>query len=90
MTVLGRKDHMIITAGENVHPAQVEAVINQHPKVADSLVVGVPDAVKGSVLAAYVVPADRSLTVDELRAYLPGISPSSSAPGSTSSSTRCR
>jgi long-chain acyl-CoA synthetase len=71
VTVLGRKDHMIITAGENVHPAHVEGVINQHPKVADSLVVGVPDAVKGSVLAAYVVPADKSLTVDELRRYLP-------------------
>jgi long-chain acyl-CoA synthetase len=71
VTVLGRKDHMVNTAGENVHPAHVEAVINQHPKVADSLVVGVPDAVKGSVLAAYVVPADASLTVDELRRYLP-------------------
>jgi acyl-coenzyme A synthetase/AMP-(fatty) acid ligase len=35
--------------------------------VADSLVVGVPDPVKGSVLAAYIVPADRSLSVDELR-----------------------
>jgi len=72
VTVLGRKDHMIITAGENVHPAQVEAIINQHPKVADSLVVGVPDAVKGSVLAAYVVPVDASLTVDELRSFVPG------------------
>ena len=72
VTVLGRKDHMIITAGENVHPASVEAVINQHPKVADSLVVGVPDAVKGSVLAAYVVPADPGLTVDELRSSLSG------------------
>ena len=72
VTVLGRKDHMIITAGENVHPAQVEAIVNQHTKVADSLVVGVPDAVKGSVLAAYVVPADRTLIVDELRQHLSG------------------
>ena len=70
VTVLGRKDHMVITGGENVHPADVEAVINQHPKVADSLIVGVPNAVKGSVLAAYVVPADASLTVDELRGYV--------------------
>ena len=70
ITVLGRKDHMIITAGENVHPAQVEAVLSQHPKVADSLVVGVPDALKGAVLAAYVVPADARLAEDELRRYL--------------------
>ena len=70
VTVLGRKDHMVIIGGENVHPVDVESVINQHPKVADCLVVGVPDAVKGSVLAAYVVPADGSLTVDELRGYV--------------------
>jgi long-chain acyl-CoA synthetase len=71
VTVLGRKDNMVITGGENVHPGEVEAVINQHPKVADSLVVGVPDPVKGSVLAAYVVPADPGLSVDEVRGYLP-------------------
>jgi long-chain acyl-CoA synthetase len=70
ITVLGRKDNMVITGGENVHPGEVEAVIGRHPKVMDSLVVGVPDAIKGSMLAAYIVPADRSLTVDDVRRYL--------------------
>ena len=70
VTVAGRRDHMLLVGGENVHPAQVERVINEHPKVTDSLVVGVPDPVKGQVPAAYVVAADPTLTVDDLRGFL--------------------
>ena len=40
---LGRKDELIITGGENVYPAEIEAVILSHPVVADVAVVGVPD-----------------------------------------------
>jgi acyl-coenzyme A synthetase/AMP-(fatty) acid ligase len=72
VTVRGRRDHMLLVGGENVHPAQVESVLNEHPKVADSLVVGVPDPVKGQVPAAYVVAADPALTVDDLRGFLTG------------------
>ncbi len=32
VTIVGRKDDMIITGGENVHPTQVEAVLNEHPE----------------------------------------------------------
>src|SRR5699024_7494898 len=39
VTIVGRKDDMIITGGENVHPVQVEEVLNSHPQVADSVVV---------------------------------------------------
>jgi acyl-CoA synthetase (AMP-forming)/AMP-acid ligase II len=70
LTVKGRRDHMLLVGGENVHPAQVESAINEHPKVHDSLVVGVADPVKGQVPAAYVVAADPSLSVDELRGFL--------------------
>ena len=35
---------MIISGGENVHPTQVEAILNEHPGVSDSAVIGVPDA----------------------------------------------
>jgi acyl-CoA synthetase (AMP-forming)/AMP-acid ligase II len=58
VTIVGRKDDMIITGGENVHPVQVEAVLNEHPGVADSAVVGLPDAQWGEVVVAYVVAAD--------------------------------
>ncbi|WIB62924.1 AMP-binding protein [Curtobacterium sp. MCBD17_040] len=55
VTIVGRKDDMIISGGENVHPVQVEAVLGEHPGVADSVVVGVPDERWGEVVTAYVV-----------------------------------
>lgn len=70
VTVVGRRDNMIISAGENIHPAQVEAVINEHPRVTDSIVVGVPDVLRGETPAAYVVPSDPRLTLEELRKFL--------------------
>ena len=57
VTIVGRKDDMVISGGENVHPVQVEEALNQHPKVADSIVVGVPDETWGQRIVAYVVPA---------------------------------
>ena len=69
VTVVSRKDDMIICAGENIYPTQIEAALNEHPKVAESAVVGRPDRLHGQCVAAYVVPADDSLTVEELRAH---------------------
>lgn len=40
VTVRGRKDDMIVSAGENIYPPQIEAVLNDHPKVAESAVIG--------------------------------------------------
>ncbi|MCD8316888.1 MAG: acyl--CoA ligase [Eggerthellaceae bacterium] len=69
-TICGRKDDMIVTAGENIHAVQVEGIINEHPKVFESCVVGVPDELRGQIVAAYVVPSDESLTIEELRDFL--------------------
>jgi acyl-CoA synthetase (AMP-forming)/AMP-acid ligase II len=55
VTIVGRKDDMIISGGENVHPTQVEAVLAEHPGVADSAVVGLPDERWGELVVAYVV-----------------------------------
>jgi acyl-CoA synthetase (AMP-forming)/AMP-acid ligase II len=55
VTIVGRKDDMIISGGENVHPVQVEAVLQEHPGVADSVVVGVPDERWGEIVVAYVI-----------------------------------
>ena len=65
VTIVGRKDDMIISGGENVHPVQVEEVLNEHPLVRESLVVGAPDEHWGEVVVAYVVPAAESLTAAE-------------------------
>jgi acyl-coenzyme A synthetase/AMP-(fatty) acid ligase len=66
ITIVGRKDDMIISGGENVHPVQVEEVLNEHPLVADSIVVGLPDERWGQLVVAYVVPAGAGLTAAEL------------------------
>ncbi|MBQ1839104.1 MAG: AMP-binding protein, partial [Ruminococcus sp.] len=66
VTIAGRKDDMIISKGENIYPARIEEVLNGHPKVAECIVTGVPDSTRGECVAAYVIPADNSLTVQEL------------------------
>ena len=60
---------MIVCMGENIYPAQLEEVICRHPKVADCMVVGVPDASRGQSVAAYIIASDPSLTVQELNAW---------------------
>jgi acyl-coenzyme A synthetase/AMP-(fatty) acid ligase len=65
VTIVGRKDDMIISGGENVHPAQVEEVLNEHPRVRDCAVVGLPDPRWGELVVAYVVAADDGLTPEE-------------------------
>ncbi len=62
VTIVGRKDDMIITGGENVHPVQVEEVLNGLDGVLDSCVVGVPDETWGEQVVAYVRRADDSVT----------------------------
>ena len=66
VTIVGRKDDMLVSGGENVHPVQVEEAINEHPQVLDSLVVGVPDPKWGRMVVAYVVAGQPALSVDEL------------------------
>jgi len=61
VTIVGRKDDMIISGGENVHPVQVEEVLAGHADVADSIVVGLPDARWGELVVAYVQPRDGQL-----------------------------
>ncbi len=64
VTIIGRKDDMIITGGENVHPVQVEEALNEHPLVGDSIVVGMSDERWGEVVVAYVQPSGQGLTAD--------------------------
>lgn len=66
ISIVGRKDDMIISGGENIYPAQVEETLNTHPRVLDSIVTAVPDKVRGEIVTAYVVKGDASLTIAEL------------------------
>jgi fatty-acyl-CoA synthase len=53
--IKGRLKEMYITGGENVYPAEVEAVLHAHPQVMDAAVVGVPDERWGESGVAFVV-----------------------------------
>jgi fatty-acyl-CoA synthase len=53
--IKGRLKDMFISGGENVYPAEVEAVLHEHPQVVDAAVVGVPDERWGEVGVAFVV-----------------------------------
>jgi acyl-CoA synthetase (AMP-forming)/AMP-acid ligase II len=64
-----RKSHMIITGGENVYPAEVEAVLIEHPGVADVAVIGLPDADWGEAVTAAIIPAGDPPGLEELRAF---------------------
>jgi long-chain acyl-CoA synthetase len=55
--VRDRAKDMIITGGVNVYPQEIEAVLGQHPAVADVAVVGIPDAEWGESIVAVVEPA---------------------------------
>jgi acyl-CoA synthetase (AMP-forming)/AMP-acid ligase II len=72
VTIVGRKDDMIISGGENVHPTQVEAVLAEHPGIADAAVVGLPDDRWGELIVAYVVAADPSLDAAACEAHCDG------------------
>jgi acyl-CoA synthetase (AMP-forming)/AMP-acid ligase II len=67
----GRATDMYIRGGYNVHPAEVEAVLLEHPAVAQVAVVPRPDEVMGEVGVAVVVPRDPDAppSLDELRAH---------------------
>jgi acyl-CoA synthetase (AMP-forming)/AMP-acid ligase II len=54
VTLRGRQKDMIIRAGINIYPADVEAALNAHPAVAESAVVGVPSVEFGEEIVAFV------------------------------------
>ncbi len=70
LVITGRKADTIITGGENVAPTAVEAVLLEHPAVADAGVFGRPDRRWGEAVVATVVLRDgANVDQDELRAF---------------------
>jgi acyl-CoA synthetase (AMP-forming)/AMP-acid ligase II len=72
LRLAGRLKEMFIRGGYNVYPAEVEAVLADHPLVAEAVVVPRPDEVMGEIGVAVVVPADpgRPPSLEEVRTHL--------------------
>ncbi|MFD5423968.1 class I adenylate-forming enzyme family protein [Streptomyces sp. NPDC127084] len=71
ISIVDRIKDMIIRGGENVYCVEVEAVLHDHPDVADVAVLGVPHPVLGEEVAAVVVPRDGATPApEELRAHV--------------------
>jgi acyl-CoA synthetase (AMP-forming)/AMP-acid ligase II len=56
VTIVDRKDDMIITGGENVFSIEVENVLYSHPEILEASVIGVPHEIWGEMVTAVVVP----------------------------------
>jgi len=74
LRVSGRKADTIVSGGENVAPAEVEAVLEAHPRVLEAAVLGRVDPQWGEAVTAIVVArGGEQLDVDELRAHCAGV-----------------
>jgi long-chain acyl-CoA synthetase len=69
-TFAARSKRMIKSSGFNVYPGQVEAVLQEHPAVAESCVIGVPDEAQGERVKAVVVLRDPEAASDAVAAEL--------------------
>jgi acetyl-CoA synthetase len=68
--ILGRSDDVMNVAGKRVAPAEIESVIAADPAVAESAVVGIPDAAKGEAVWAFYVPRPGAEDEETVRARL--------------------
>ncbi|MGO9314363.1 MAG: AMP-binding protein [Syntrophobacteraceae bacterium] len=69
--ILGRAKDMIIRGGQNIYPAEIEGLLNDHPKVSAVAVVPYPDREMGERACAYVVPkSGKDFTFNEMVEFL--------------------
>ncbi|MDD0837606.1 class I adenylate-forming enzyme family protein [Curvibacter sp. HBC61] len=71
LTLFDRKKDMIISGGFNIYPSDLEALLREHPAVAEAAVVGVPSVAWGETPVAFVVARPgQALAADALRDWL--------------------
>ncbi|WP_246723823.1 AMP-binding protein [Rhizobium sp. ARZ01] len=75
ITLIDRKRNKIITGGENVYPAEVEAALSDLPGIAEIAIVGLPDERLGEIVTAVVVYKSKSSTpsLEDLRIACDGV-----------------
>jgi fatty-acyl-CoA synthase len=68
--IVGRLKDMIIRGGENIYPAEIEAVLHTHPDVSEAHVVGVPSKKYGEEVMAWIRPRPGAqIGAEELKSY---------------------
>jgi acyl-CoA synthetase (AMP-forming)/AMP-acid ligase II len=78
--ILGRRADMIITAGKNVYPHEVELALASVPGVAAAVAAGMADDVRGQRVVAGVVPSHGGITATQLKAGLDDVLPRDKRP----------
>ncbi|MCR1160148.1 AMP-binding protein [Paenarthrobacter sp. UW852] len=71
--ILGRRSDMILTAGKNVYPHEVELALASVPGIEVAVAAGAPDDIRGQKVIAGVVPAYGAVTATQLRTGLDGL-----------------
>jgi len=65
-----RKKDLIISAGYNIYPREIDEILHQHPKVQEAVAVGIPCDARGEVVKVFVVPkAGEKPTKSEIIAF---------------------
>ncbi|WP_372784712.1 class I adenylate-forming enzyme family protein [Phenylobacterium sp.] len=73
LILMDRKKDMIISGGFNVYPSDLEAMLSQHPAVAEAAVIGVPSEAWGETPVAFVVlKADVQVEAEDIRSWVNG------------------
>ena len=67
--IVGRVDDMVISGGENIHPEEVEDVLDASPLVGHAAVVGLPDDRMGQKVVAFIEPASEEASAEALDAH---------------------
>ena len=68
---VGRADDMFVSGGENIYPGEVETILEAHPAIAQASVIALPDEIKGTKPAAFVVLRPGvTVSEDEVRRYV--------------------
>jgi acyl-CoA synthetase (AMP-forming)/AMP-acid ligase II len=69
LRIAGRVKDMFIVGGFNAYPAEIEAMLLEHPGVREAAVIGVPDERLGQVGMAFIVPRPPEPSADEVIAW---------------------
>jgi non-ribosomal peptide synthetase component E (peptide arylation enzyme) len=71
IVLMGREHDLIIRGGQNIFPADIEAILSQHPKIVEVAVVGIPDAEMGERVCAFVVCSEgKPVDLIDIKSFL--------------------